>query len=68
MAKDTDIMTLRSADWTGVERDVLIRLRLLRAMAEKLEPNPINDKIANDLIMPCLRLLGDFCTRIKVDE
>lgn len=67
-AKKTDILALRRADWDGVEREVVLKLRLLRGVVEKIEPNETSDRLANDLFLPCLRLLGEFCTRINLDD
>jgi hypothetical protein len=65
--KKTDIETLRQADWDGVEKDVVTRIRLLKAACQHLDPNDMNDKIAEDLFLPALRLLGEFCTRITIE-
>lgn len=63
-----DILTLRKADWAGTEREVVFKMRLLHGMVEKLEPTPINDKIAADLIMPALQLLAEFCNCVVEGE
>jgi hypothetical protein len=67
MAK-TNIEQLRLAQWDKVEKEVVMKIRILRAACEKLEPNPLNDKIAEDLFLPALSLLGEFCMRIKFDD
>ena len=64
----TDIETLRNADWDRVERETVERIRALRALAETLEPTPINDKITQDLILPALALLGRFAACVKVED
>ena len=64
----TDIETLRQADWDGVESEVLKKLRLLRAAVHKLEPNALNNKLAADLFLPALAKLGEFCTLVTIDE
>jgi hypothetical protein len=64
----TDIETLRHADWDGVEAEVLKKLRLLRAAVYKLEPNPLNNKLAADLFLPALAKLGEFCMLVTIDE
>lgn len=64
----TSITQLRKADWNTIEKEVLVKIRLLRAMCEKLEPNELNDKIANDLILPAMACLGNFCTSVELDE
>lgn len=65
---ETDIQTLRQADWESVEQEVVYKLRFLRAAVEKLEPTEVNNKIARDLFLPALKKLGEFCTMIKLEE
>jgi hypothetical protein len=64
----TDIATLRNADWDRVERETVERIRALRALSETLEPSPLNDRIAADLILPAMALLGRFAACVKVEE
>jgi len=56
----TDIETLRQADWDGVESEVLKKLRLLRATVQELEPNALNNKLAADLFLPAMAKLGEI--------
>ena len=63
----TNIETLRTAGWDAVEKEVVMKLRLLRAMAEKLPSTPENDRIAKDLIIPALGLLGEFCQCVEIE-
>lgn len=63
----TDITTLAGADWDELERDVVVRIRLLRAASQKLEANEVNDRIAQDLFLPAIRLLAEFCLRIEIE-
>lgn len=65
---ETNIQTLRNADWESVEQEVVYKLRFLRAAVAKLEPNELNDQIARDLFLPALKKLGEFCTMIKFEE
>ena len=65
---ETDIETLRQANWESVEQEVVHKLRFLRAAVETLEPNELNNKIAKDLFLPALMKLGEFCTMIKFDN
>lgn len=65
---DTDIQTLRQANWESVEQEVVYKIRLLHAMVDKLEPNEMNNKIAQDLFLPAMMKLGEFCTMIKLGE
>jgi len=64
----TDIATLKKADWNKVEDEVVEKIRLLKAACLHLESNPLNDKIAEDIFLPALALLGDFCTRITLES
>lgn len=69
MSKTTTSMEkLRKADWDGLERDVVLRIRLLRNMTASIDDGLIEDKVANDLILPNLRLLAMFCEAIEVSE
>lgn len=62
----TDIETIRNADWDRVEREVVEKIHALRDLSKGLKPSPLNDKIAQDLILPALTLLGHFCTSVSV--
>ncbi len=63
-----NIEQLRKADWHQMEIDVVRRIRLLHKMADHLEPGPINDKIADELILPNLRLLAAFCEAVEIED
>jgi len=63
----TDIRTMRSADWDALERDIVSRIRLLRGMVEHLKPNELHDKVANELILSNVRLLAEFCANVTVE-
>ena len=62
------IKCLRNVDWDRLERDVVERVRVLRAVAEKLEAGSAGEQIAKDLIVPCVRLLAEFCDCVKIDD
>ena len=64
----TDIATLRNARWEHLEQEVVFRIRLLKGIAEKLEPTPYNDAIAQDLILPAMGLLAEFCQSVAISE
>jgi len=64
----TSIETLKQADWDRLESDVLTRIRLLKTAVAGMEPGPLNDKIAEDLFLPCLQLLGEFCGAFDITE
>lgn len=65
---NTTIEQLRQADWDQLHDDVSLRIDLLEQAVKTLDPNPLNDKIANDLFMPALRLLADFCLRVEIEK
>lgn len=48
----TDIITLRNADWPRIEREVVEKIRMLRAIADGLPANAINAKPANFPLAP----------------
>ena len=60
----TNIEQLRKADWDALETEVVAKIRLLRGLAEHLEPTPLHDRLAAELILPCLELLGQFCLSV----
>jgi hypothetical protein len=64
----TDIETLRKASWDKMEAQVVDRIRLLKAMAQNIVKNELSDQIANDLVLPALSLLGEFCETVKPDR
>ncbi len=61
----TDMVTLRAADWDKITKEVNERIAMLRAICEA-KPSPAADKIANDLILPNIMLLGEFVTNIEI--
>lgn len=67
----TDLETLRNADWKRLERDVVLRIRVLASAARRLDARSagaIGEAIANDLILPNLLLLGRFCAAIGIEK
>lgn len=64
----TNMETLRGADWDQLERDVVERIRLLGAVAKKGGDGEEWDKIANDLIIPNIGLLAQFCSNVEIAE
>jgi hypothetical protein len=62
----TSIEELRGADWDQLEADVVARIRALRAICTTIKPGELSDKMANDLILPNLKLLAAFCEAMKV--
>ncbi len=64
--QETSLAQLAQADWPGLEQDVVLRIRLLRLAAGNLPRGQVGDKIANDLILPNLRLLGAFVANVDI--
>ena len=64
----TSIAALKHADWDRLESDVVTRIRLLKTAVQGMEAGPLNDKIAQDLFLPCLQLLGGFCEAFDITE
>jgi len=64
----TNMEILRKADWGQLERDVVERIRILRATAEKGGEGEVWDQIANDLIVPNIALLAQFCSNVEIKE
>ena len=62
----TDMATLKAADWDKITKEVNERIAMLRATCE-MKPSPAADKIANDLILPNIMLLGEFITNIEIE-
>ena len=60
---------LRQADWDGLERDVVMRIRVLRGITEKLTGDlRATDLIARDLIEPNVALLARFCINVEIED
>ena len=64
----TSIEKLASADWERIEQDVVSRLRLIKAMCQGIERDELSDKIANDIVLPALSLIAEFCACVEVFE
>lgn len=66
----SSINNMRSIDWDKVEKQVVVKLRLLKATVMHLEPNRTNDMIVRDLIYPAFLHLIAFvdCVQIQGDE
>ncbi len=64
----TDINTLRKADWSNIERDMVLRLRVLAVAARKLDANEVTDKVAQDVFLPCLELIGAFVAAVDAED
>jgi len=55
------------ADWAKLERDVVLRIRALAAF-DSLPDNDTKRKLWNDVVLPNVRLLGEFCCNVQVEE
>lgn len=66
--KEIDMDDLARADWPQLEEDVTARIHLLAGMAALHAKSALMDKIANDLILPNLRLLAQFCENIEIKD
>lgn len=56
-------------DWVALERDVVDRIRFLAAYEGTITYpwTELQKKIWDDLVMPNLRLLGQFCANVDID-
>lgn len=64
----TDLTQIKQADWQKVEDEVVEKIRALRDICQQSKPSPLMDKIANEMILPCVALLGQFCVSVKIEE
>jgi hypothetical protein len=64
----TSMKQLKSADWNQLESDVLMRIRWLHAVVKHSSDDPVNDAIAEDLILPAITMLSEFCALITPEE
>jgi hypothetical protein len=54
-------------DFDQIEKDVVTRIRMLKAAYEKLPKDDI--AVINDsLVIPCMSLLAEFCACISITE
>jgi hypothetical protein len=54
-------------DFDQIEKDVVSRIRLIKAMYEHMKPEELT--IINDsLILPCMKLLAEFCSCVKISD
>lgn len=64
----TSINQLRKPDWEKLRKDVNTRIDVLETLVRTLEPGPLNDKIATDLIFPCIATLGSFICSVEIED
>ncbi len=58
-------------DWTNITAEVLAKLEYLRiawAASEREGPPELHAKLVNDLYVPTVRLLAEFCACLEVTE
>lgn len=54
-------------DFDQIEKDVVTRIRLIKAMYEHMKPEDLKI-IHESLIVPCMKLLAEFCACVKISE
>jgi hypothetical protein len=54
-------------DWAALERDVVDRIRALVAIDQHVAGGQ-QEQIRRDLILPCVRLLAEFCAAVEIGE
>lgn len=56
--------------WRKLEHDVVARIRALEVISsDKVNMNDeLRDKVWDDLVMPNLELLAEFCGNVDLDE
>jgi hypothetical protein len=62
--------TPSTIDWERLEREVTDRIRVLQAsLSSKVSAPPdLRDRIYQDLVIPNVRLLGEFCMNVQIEE
>lgn len=59
---------LKKVSWDGMAEDVSKRIHLLGSLSLVADRTPLIDKIAEDLILPNIRLLAEFCENVEIKE
>jgi hypothetical protein len=59
-----------SPDWDALEREVLLRIQLLRGAwkGTQEDSGDVHAMMVRDLYMPALNKLAQFCSMIEVEE
>ena len=59
-----------SPDWDALEREVLLRIQLLKAawQGTQEDSGDVHAMMVRDLYMPALNKLAQFCSMIEVEE
>lgn len=58
-------------DWANLKTEVMAKLEYLRvawAASERDMPPEVHKKIVNDIYVPAIRLLAEFCACLEVTE
>lgn len=59
---------MAAADWDRVEREVVEKIRLLKATVKGLEPGPLSDKICSELMLPAMAHIAAFCHCVSIED
>jgi cytochrome c oxidase subunit IV len=54
-------------DFDQIEKDVVTRIRLIKAVYEHMKPEELT-LVHSTLIIPCMKLLAEFCACVKISE
>jgi hypothetical protein len=61
-------MNLARIDFDKMEKEVVARIRMLRLVVQNVDRNPVSDKVAQDVILPCIVKLMEFCDAVTIKE
>ena len=64
----TSMELLAKVSWDKLEDDVVDRIHALRDITKNAEPTPFDDQIANEAILPCIELLGQFVCAVQIEQ
>lgn len=69
MAEAVETPRADRPDWARLKRDVCERVDVLAAIDDDLDAPPeVRAKVWNDLVLPNLRLLGEFIENVTIDD
>lgn len=68
MFMDTDTNQMKRASWSKIISDVCERVHALKLIVEQMEGGPLDDKICNELILPAVHKLDEFCEMVIFHE
>ena len=61
----------RKIDWDNIEREVVEKINYLRMSwdaSQKVAPKVLHEKLVDDLYVPAVKLLAEFCACVEVGE